>query len=426
MNTYETYKPISLPWLHYVPSHWDMVRNKVVMKESKNTVGDESSKYTLLSLTKSGVIVRDLTQMKGKFPSDFSTYKIVEDEQIIFCLFDIDETPRTVGLSHHSGMITGAYDVFYITGINPKYLQYYYLSLDNVKAMRPLYTGLRKVIGMTTFMQISLPLPPRTEQDQIVCFLDWKLSQINRLINAKKKQIALLQDQKRVVVNEAVMNAAWSTRRLKTFLKESNDAVGDKADEYDLLSLTKGGVIIRDLSTGKGKFPSDFGTYKVVRAGQIIFCLFDIDETPRTVGLSYNDGMITGAYDVFSISDIEPKFLEYYFIAIDNVKGLKPLYSGLRKVVNKEKFLQIQVPIPPIKEQQSIVVELDAKCACINRLIEKINTEIKFLNEYRIRLISDVATGKIDVRNETVPDYEAIEETAENESLVVNEEELYE
>lgn len=121
---------------------------------------------------------------------------MVEPGNLIFCLFDIDETPRIVGLSPLNGMITGAYDVFQPVNINGKYLYYYYLSIDNVKGLKPLYTGLRKVINIQTFLGTKLPVPPKEEQNQIVRFLDWKLSKINKLIRAKKKQIALLNEQK--------------------------------------------------------------------------------------------------------------------------------------------------------------------------------------------------------------------------------------
>ena len=80
--------------------------------------------------------------------------------------------------------------------------------------------------------------------------------------------------------------------------------VGGECRKYPLLSLTKGGVILRDVESGKGKFPKDFESYKIVKPGNIIFCLFDVDETPRTVGLSKYEGMITGAYDIFQIKNI--------------------------------------------------------------------------------------------------------------------------
>lgn len=112
MKQYESYKDIDLPWLKSIPSNWPLIRNKVFLRESKDTVGENSDNYTLLSLTLNGIIPRDVSNGKGKFPSDFSTYKIIRPNDIVFCLFDIDETPRTVGLSSLDGMLTGAYDVF--------------------------------------------------------------------------------------------------------------------------------------------------------------------------------------------------------------------------------------------------------------------------------------------------------------------------
>ena len=200
----------------------------------------------------------------------------------------------------------------------------------------------------------------------------------------------------------------WETRRLKTFLTETKEIVGEKSSDYTLLSLTKSGVIVRDMSAG-GKFPSDFRTYKIVSSGQIIFCLFDVDETPRTVGLSKHNGMITGAYNIFNITNINPKFLEYYFLAIDDVKGLKPLYTGLRKVINKDIFLQLKILFPPRDEQDQIVRYLDWKVSGINKYVKFIYGEsiidpgvleshpkslLSLLTEYRSRLRTCLVSGK--------------------------------
>lgn len=388
----------------------DRYLSQMCDEQCNKNIGNAEDNVLSLSY---GQIIRKKNKYGGLVPSDFSTYQIVDKGNIILRLTDLqnDHTSLRTGLVRERGIITSAYCCLN-PWESPKYLQYLLHAYDTQKHLYGLGGGVRQSIGYKDIRYIHLPLPPRAEQEQIVRYLDWKVSGVNRLINAKKKQIVLLQEQKRAVINEAVTKGGWTTQRLKTVLNEMNDTVGEQSADYVLLSLTKGGVIIRDLSTGKGKFPSDFGTYKIVKPGQIIFCLFDVDETPRTVGLSYNHGMITGAYDVFDIKGIEPKFLEYYFLAIDDVKGLKPLYTGLRKVVNKDRFLQMQIPIPSEAEQLSIVERLDNLCKKIDAIANKLNDEISLLQEYRTRLISDVVTGKLDVRDVIVPDYEAVEETA--------------
>lgn len=135
MNRYPAYKEVDLPWLSEMPQQWCLVRNRDIFTEKTDVVGDDFSNYTLLSLTTKGVIPRDLESGKGKFPSDFKSYKIVHKNDIAFCLFDIDETPRTVGLANEDGMLTGAYTIYQVSGLLPEYVTYYYTALDDIKAL---------------------------------------------------------------------------------------------------------------------------------------------------------------------------------------------------------------------------------------------------------------------------------------------------
>lgn len=134
-------------------------------------------------------------------------------------------------------------------------------------------------------------------------------------------------------------------------LTETKKIVGENSKDFTLLSLTTKGIIVRDISSGKGKFPSDFSTYQVVKPNDMVFCMFDVDETPRTVGLSTISGMITGAYTVYESHNVDPEFLLYYFTAIDNKKGFKPLYSGLRKVVSKDVFARQTISCRQLKNK---------------------------------------------------------------------------
>ena len=185
---------------------------------------------------------------------------------------------------------------------------------------------------------------------------------------------------------------------MRNLVKEQNELVGDRKT-FPLLSLTKGGVILRDVESGKGKFPKDFQKYKVVVPNDIIFCLFDIDETPRTVGLSSPHGMITGAYDVLAINEkiVNKEFLYYYFLAVDNFRALRPYYTGLRKVVQGPIFLSLQIPVPPIEEQEAIVEYIRKKNSAIDDMIANLRAEIDFLTEYKQRLIADAVTGQIKI-----------------------------
>ena len=113
MNNNQSQQNVDSYWYDEVPEHWKKTKNKYVFKENKEVVGSCWGDYVLLTMGKSGVRPRDMDG-GGKFPESFETYQKVCRNQIVFCLFDIDETPRTVGLSKDNGMITSAYDVFFM------------------------------------------------------------------------------------------------------------------------------------------------------------------------------------------------------------------------------------------------------------------------------------------------------------------------
>lgn len=197
-------KPSGNDWIGDIPAHWRIERNKNLLTECKETVGDDNS-YQLLSLTLNGVIIRDLDG-GGKFPAEFNTYKKVHPNNLIFCLFDMDETPRTIGLSTHKGMITGAYDVFDAVPdvVIPKWVYYFYFTIDQRKALKPYYTGLRKVVKAQNFANIHIPVPPLEEQNKIVAYLEEKCGKIDAIIEKIGTQIKRLKELKCSLINEVV------------------------------------------------------------------------------------------------------------------------------------------------------------------------------------------------------------------------------
>ena len=202
---YNEYKDSGVEWLSQLPVGWDIERTKRMLSLRRELVGANSLDYQLLSLTLRGVIPRDISNGDGKIPADFSTYQEVEKKDLIFCLFDIDETPRTVGLSPEKGMITGAYNVYKTSNrCSSRYAYYYFLHIDLRKGLRPFYTGLRKVVRSETFGNIKMPCPSYEEQAQIANFLDHETAQIDTLIEKQQTLIQLLKEKRQAVISHAV------------------------------------------------------------------------------------------------------------------------------------------------------------------------------------------------------------------------------
>ena len=192
-------------WVGKVPRHWDVLPNKLAFRRIKTEVGTKWDSTDLLSLTLKGVVLRDIDSGEGKYPSDFSNYQIVDRDDLVFCLFDMDETPRTVGLSSHHGMITSAYDVFRCTDrAIPGYVYYFYRYIDSCKKLRPFYSGLRKTVRTPTFLSIKIPLPPLEEQRAIASFLDEETSKIDALVSEQRRLIELLKEKRQAVISHAV------------------------------------------------------------------------------------------------------------------------------------------------------------------------------------------------------------------------------
>ena len=425
-------------------SRWRSVRLASLFHE--NTAKNEGFlSSNALQFRYGSIVPKKKFDLTSDLIETYKKYTLIQPGDIMINGLNLnyDFVTQRVAMVPSSGIITSAYICLRPRdNANFRFSTYYLKALDSIKVFNGLGTGIRLTLSYDSIKNMVLPIPPHTEQDQIVRYLDWQVSKINRLIAAKRKEIELLEAASAHYIETIIRNgihnekltrtgnpwiemapASWKKVRHKNILTEKKNTVGENYNQYTLLSLTTKGVIIRDTSTGKGKYPSDFSTYQIVQPSDMIFCLFDVDETPRTVGLSSHTGMITGAYTVYEVHDVLPEFLLNYFIVIDNKKGFKPLYSGLRKVIGKDVFARQTIFLPSIEEQKEIVDAIKKQQAKVKRTMTFFQQEIELLHALRTRLISDVVTGQIDVRGIKVPDDEYInneiteeefEETEEN------------
>jgi len=421
LQPYPAYKPSGVPWLGDVPEHWDVRKLRHLLK--RVTERNQPSLPLLSVVREKGVILRDTTSKEENhnfIPDDLSNYKVVRTGQ--FAMNKMKAWQGSYGISKFDGIVSPAYFVFDMNGVEASFFHTAIRSRAYVPCFTQASDGVR--IGQwdlaeARMKEISFSVPSLPEQAAIVWYLDYMDRRIRRYIRAKQKLVKLLEEQKQAVIHQAVTRgldpnvplkpsgvewlgdvpAHWEVVPNRAMLRLRKTIVGINSDDYVLLSLTKRGVIPRDMENPEGKFPAVFDTYQEIETGDLIFCLFDIDETPRAVGLSPMPGMVTGAYTRFECKC--PSALEFvylFYLAMDNGKRLKPLYSGLRKVITKSTFLSAKMPLPPKEEQESIVAHIRNMTLRVDTARERAESEIALLREYRTRLIADVVTGKLDVR----------------------------
>ncbi len=429
LKPYREYKDSGLPWLGKVPVHWNLVPNRGLVRRKKVLVGEHHGDYQLLSLTKQGVIVRDISTGKGKFSADMGTSQEVRDGDIVFCLFDVPETPRTVGLSRHDGMITGAYTVFEPLGEgNAEYFELFYRAMDERKLLSPLYSGLRNTIPPERFLGTKTPQPPPAEQAAIVRFLDYADRRIRRYIAAKQKLIKLLEEQKQAIIHRAVTRGLDPNVRLKP---SGVEWLGDVPEHWKVRKLRQCGSIsggltpsMADRSLWDGDVPwvtpkdmkrftieaasmnvaaraLEVTSLQLIPAGSVLLVVRGMI-LARRVPIARTIQAVTINQDMKAIvpePGIDAGYLAYRldaaqatFVALIDEAG-----HGTKRFPT-ERWKNIALAIPALQEQRFIVTYLDETIGNLAATISNAQREIELLREYRTRLITDVVTGKLDVR----------------------------
>ena len=184
----------------------------------------------------------------------------------------------------------------------------------------------------------------------------------------------------------------WEIRRNKRVMSKIKD-IRKRYSGEDVLSLTMNGVIVRDLDNPYGKMPTTFDGYQYIQRGNLLMCLFDIDVTPRCIGLIKDDGVTSPAYSQFKLLDDNyAPYYYYYYLYLDHKKELLHLAKNLRHSFTEEQLGELFVPMPPQKEQKQIADYLDAKCSKIDTIIEKQQVIIEKLKESKLSLITECVT----------------------------------
>lgn len=274
-------------------------------------------------------------------------------------------------------MITGAYNVFSIKGINSQFYYYYFLAVDEAKALRPLYSGLRKVVKTERFAGLRIPVPPEEEQRQIVAYLDYKSNKINERIYQRERELQTLSGLKQAEIAAVVTRgldpnvpmkesgiewlgkipAHWEVTQLRKYLRLFSDK---GHPDMDLLSVTREqGVIVRDITSKEENhnfIPDDLSGYKLIQKGQ--FAINKMKAWQGSYGVSKYKGIVSPAYYTCELNNIDT---EYFDVAIRSQAyiGFFTKYSkGIRSGqwdLSPDALKSIPFVEPPIVEQRAIV-----------------------------------------------------------------------
>lgn len=302
--------------------------------------------------------------------------------------------------------------------VNNKYY-YYVLSI---------YTDVFELFGSgTTFKEISgnvfsniiLPYPCVEVQNRIVNFLDEKCSEIDTLTSDIQKQIDTLEQYKKSVITETVTKGlnpdaemkdsgiewvgqipvSWHIHPVSIYFEERKNK-NRLGKESNLLSLSYGQIIRKDINTIGGLLPESFNTYNIVEKDDIIIRPTDLQNDKRSLrtGLVKEHGIITSAY-----IGLKPKrfvcsaYFHYLLHVYDVMKAFYNMGNGVRQGLNYSEFAKLMLIAPSFDEQQEITDYLDKKCSEIDTIISDKKKQLEVITEYKKSLIYEYVTGKKEV-----------------------------
>ena len=418
MNSYPTYKDSGVEWIGKIPSSWDIKRNKYITtpKKNKSEVGNEE----LLSVSEYlGVVPRSVIR-KGEDhltrSESLEGYLKVSKGDLVNNIMLMWK--KGLGVSKYDGIVSPSYSVFRFNNSIPTYHHYLFRTELYITEFRKNSTGVilsRLRLYDDDFGDIYSYLPPLPEQTQIVSFLDTKTQKIDDLIHKTEKKIELLKEKRTSLINHCVTKglnpnvemkdsgvewigeipSGWDKKKLKyfsTLFTEKEDTNKDdiKISPENVESYT--GVCFNLYSEYEGKgvpFKSGDILLNKLRLYLVKILLPDYD------------GFSMGEMIVIRVNENVSN--KYYFYLLFN-QGLIDLLdsqsTGIKVPrVSPEIIMGSYLPYPPKDEQTQIVEYLDEQTQKIDTTIEKETQRIELLKEYRQSLISEVVTGKIDVRD---------------------------
>ena len=398
-------------WLDSIPESWEILRFKDIF----NFVGSPrpEDEMPILSLTRNGIVERDISNNEGQLAADYTEYPVIEPGT--FVLNPMDLIAGWVAISRFQGRVSGAYFSFEFKDseaerFDARYFEYVLQAYYTQRILNPFGVGLgrseygggRWTLNRETLGTIPFPVPSKSEQMEIVRYLESELIQIHELILAKEKLIALLEERRVVALKKLLLRGTNSTARLKasTCSWISGESVPAHWSELRLSYILK-------LQSGESLTSEDIedeGSYPVFGGGaQRGFTeRYTNDGTYVLIGrqgaLCGNVRLVSGkffatehAVVVYPLDDLDTDWLLSMLEIMDLGQYSQ---SSAQPGISVEAIGKLKILMPPIEEQKVIGEMIREETRKVSELVSNVRSAIQLLNDRKQSLIANSILGK--------------------------------
>lgn len=419
LRPYPRYRTARMPWLGCIPAHWDVGRGKSLFRRVERPVYADDEVVTCF---RDGVVTRRRNRRTDGFTEALKEvgYQRVHVGDLV--IHGMDAFAGAVGVADSAGKCTPVYAVCVPSGahVDAKYFALCVREMARSNWILALSKGIRERstdFRFSMFGSQLLPLPPHEEQTAIVRFLDHIDRQIWRYLRAKEKLIALLEEQKRAVVHRVVTGQIdVRTGRRYSAYKDSGKrwigfvpqhwSVSRVRAEFDCLNHRRVPLSGTERGTMKLRTYDYYGASGVI--DKVDSYLFDDDllliaEDGANLVLR-NLRLAIIARGRFWVNNhahvLKPRRgnLEYLASVMEGLDYAPWISGAAQPKLTQDRLLNIAIAVPSREEQDRIALFAQKETAGIRAATRRARREVELVREYRTRLVADVVTGKLDVR----------------------------